>query len=98
MPAWELRDHSPSVGVATRLYCWRSAIGDLLDSGAPLSIEVTGVPPRGFIPGQSSDDFSRIKDEVAAVVETSHALDEKEEDILSTRRKVETDACVCTWY
>ena len=61
-------------------YCWRSAFGDLLDSGAPLPIEVTGVPPHGFIPGQSLDDFSRKKDEVAAVEETSHALDEKEED------------------
>ena len=51
-----------------------------LDTGDPLSIKVTGVPPHGLIPGQSLDDAFLMEDEVAEVVETSHALEYEEED------------------
>ena len=38
------------------------------------------MPPHGFIPGQSLDDAFLKEDEVAEVVETSHAWECQEED------------------
>ena len=75
-------------------------IYDRLDSGVPLSIKVTGVPLHGLISSQFLDDASLKEDEVAEVVETSHALEYGEEDAgpWVTRRKVETDAFFRTFF
>ena len=43
-------------GQPSRLKQRRSLIDDRLDSGDPLPIKVTGVPPHGLIPGQSLCD------------------------------------------
>ena len=90
------------MGVASRLRlkAWRSLIDDPLDSGVPLSIKVTGVPLHGLISGQSLDDALLKEDEVAEVVETSHALEYEEEDAgpWVKRRKGETDAFFRTFF